>query len=99
MADHSCRMISASSNFCCLNKEWISRFLTLDSVVPVALFCAEELDEVEEDVDDADDGTGLAESVTRLALDSEPFNNFNSWWQSSATMLYSLSSKQHSVRP
>lgn len=70
-------MISASSNFCCLNKEWISRFLTLDSVVPVALFCVEELDEVEED-DDADDGTGLAESVARLALVSEPFNSFNS---------------------
>lgn len=70
-------MISASTNFCCLNKEWISRFLTLDSVVPVALFCVEELDEVEED-DDADDGIGLAESVARLALESEPFNSFNS---------------------
>lgn len=72
-------MISASSNFCCLNREWISRFLTLDSVVPVALFCVEELDEVEEDVEDADDGTGLAESVARLALASETFNSFNSW--------------------
>lgn len=71
-------MISASTNFCCLNNEWISRFLTLDSVVPVALFSVEELDEVEDD-DDADDGTGLAESVAQLALASEPFNSFNSW--------------------
>lgn len=60
-------MFSASINFCCLNKEWIRRFLTFDSVVAVALFCAEELDEVEED-DDADDGIGLAESMTRSVL-------------------------------
>lgn len=87
-------MVSASTNFCCLNKEWISRFLIFDSVVPVALFCVEELDEVDED-DDADDGTGLDESVTR----SVPFNNLSRRWQSSATMSYCLSSKQHSVLP
>lgn len=67
-------MVSASTNFCCLNNEWIRRFRTLDSVVPVALFCVEALDEV----DDADDGTGLADSVALLALASEPFNSFNS---------------------
>lgn len=71
-------MFSASTNFCCLNKECIKRFLTLDSVVPVALFCVEELDEAEDD-DDADDGTGLAESVARLVAESEPFNKSNSW--------------------
>lgn len=71
-------MFSASTNFCCLNKECINRFLTLDSVVPVALFCVEELDEVEEE-DDADEGTGLEESVARLVFVSDPFNSFNSW--------------------
>lgn len=70
-------MFSASTNFCCLNKECINRFLTLDSVVPVALFWVEELDEVEED-DEADDGTGLAESVARLVFVSESFNSFKS---------------------
>lgn len=67
MSDHSFRMLSASPNFCCLNKEWISRFLTLDSVVPVVLLGVEELDEAEED-DDADEGIGLADSVTRSVL-------------------------------
>lgn len=88
-------MSSASTNFCCLNKEWISRFLTFDSVVPVALFCVEELDDVDEELDDADDGTGLADSVAR----SVPFNSFSKRWQSSATVSYCLSSKQHSVLP
>lgn len=94
LSDHSLRMLSASTNFCCLNKEWISRFLTFDSVVAVALFCVEELDEVEED-DDADDGIGLVESVTRSVL----FSSLSRRWQSSATMSYCLSSRQHSVLP
>lgn len=94
LSDHSCRMLSASTNFLCLNKEWINRFLTFDSVVPVVLFGVEELD-VDEDDDEADDGVGLAESVAR----SVPFSSFSKRWQSSVTTSYCFSSKQHSVLP